>query len=52
MAGFVTGGVLQIRAGAQQALKQAIIGGVIVGLIEVVSNVFTAIAARRQHEMM
>ena len=52
IAGFLTGGVLQIRAGVQQAFKQALIGGFIIMLIEGVSNIFTAIATRRQHEMM
>ena len=33
-AGFVTGGILQIRSGPQSAFKNACIGGVMLALIE------------------
>ena len=51
-AGFITGGVLAFRGGASQAFKQAMAGGVILLMIEGVSNLFTAIFQRRQHEFM
>lgn len=35
--GFVTGGILQIRSGPQSAFRNAMIGGVMLALIEGVS---------------
>ena len=52
MAGFVTGGVLAIRGGLNLAFKQAVMGGVILGLIEGVSTVFTTMMMRQQYAMM
>lgn len=52
MAGFITGGVLAIRGGASQAFKQALLGGMILTIIEGVSTLMTAIFQRRQHEFM
>jgi import inner membrane translocase subunit TIM17 len=42
-AGFITGGVLAIRGGASQAFKQALLGGMILTIIEGVSTLMTAI---------
>eukprot|EP00920_Eleutheroschizon_duboscqi_P036908 GHVT01088570.1.p2 GENE.GHVT01088570.1~~GHVT01088570.1.p2 ORF type:complete len:150 (+),score=19.29 GHVT01088570.1:715-1164(+) len=39
--GFCTGGVLALRGGARSALKNAVIGGVLLGIIEAVSMVGT-----------
>lgn len=50
MAGFITGGVLAIRGGASQAFKQAMMGGMILAIIEVASNLMNAIMVRKQHE--
>lgn len=36
-AGFVTGGILAVRAGPKQMITNAVVGGVILGLIEGVS---------------
>jgi len=44
--------VLAIRGGASQAFKQALMGGMILSIIEGVSTFMTAIFARRQHEFM
>lgn len=52
MAGFFTGGMLAIRGGASVALKQAMIGGVILMMIEGVSVLFSAFALKQQHAMM
>lgn len=49
-AGFITGGVLAVRGGASQAFKQACMGGVILAIIEVASNLMGAIMMRRQME--
>ena len=49
-AGFCTGGILAIRGGAGVAFKQALIGGCILGLIEVVGMVMGSIMTKRQHE--
>lgn len=49
-AGFITGGVLACRGGASQAFKQACMGGVILAIIEVASNLMGAIMMRRQME--
>jgi import inner membrane translocase subunit TIM17 len=38
-AGFMTGGVLAIRGGANVAIKNAMVGGMILGLIEGMSTV-------------
>jgi len=51
-AGFITGGILAIRGGASQAFRQAMAGGVILCLIEGVSQIFMAISMRQQHQMM
>jgi len=51
-AGFITGGVLAIRGGGSVAFKQAMFGGMILILIEGVSQLFMAINARQQHKMM
>ena len=48
MAGFITGGVLSIRGGASVAFKQALAGGVILCIIEGVTQIFTAVAIRKQ----
>ena len=49
-AGFITGGLLAIRGGAAVAFKQAMIGGVILMIIETVGGLMQAIMARRQME--
>lgn len=49
-AGFITGGVLAIRGGAAVAFKQAMMGGVILLVIETVGNLMQAIMTKRQHE--
>ena len=41
VAGFLTGGVLQIRSGPQAAFKQAMIGGFMLALIEGVTVMLT-----------
>lgn len=62
-AGFITGGVLAIRGNHQDfrdiyindvggmsvAFKNAVMGGVILLLIEAVSNIVTAVSMRRQY---
>ena len=52
VSGFVTGGVLAIRGGANLAFKNAMIGGGILFLIEGVSIIMQAVMTRRQHMMM
>ena len=49
-AGFITGGLLAIRGGAAVAFKQAMIGGVILLIIETVGGLMQAIMARRHME--
>jgi import inner membrane translocase subunit TIM17 len=44
--GFITGGLLSIRGGASIAFKQAMIGGVILLIIEGVQNIYMAISIR------
>ena len=51
-AGFITGGVLAIRGGAQVAAKQAFMGGVVLALIEGASNLFMQQQMKQQHLMM
>ena len=51
-AGFITGGVLAIRGGLSVAFKNAIIGGVILGLIEGVSTLITSFSMRQQYKFM
>ena len=51
-AGFITGGVLAIGGGLNVAFKNAIMGGVILTLIEGVSTIVTSISMRRQFQMM
>lgn len=46
-AGFITGGVLAIRGGISVAFRQAMIGGVILCVIETVGNVMNAIMTKR-----
>lgn len=46
-AGFITGGVLAIRGGMSIAFKNAMVGGVILALIEGVSTIITSISMRR-----
>eukprot|EP00997_Jenningsia_sp_PLL12_P007435 NODE_4067_length_700_cov_82.883257_g3441_i0.p1 GENE.NODE_4067_length_700_cov_82.883257_g3441_i0~~NODE_4067_length_700_cov_82.883257_g3441_i0.p1 ORF type:complete len:200 (-),score=36.10 NODE_4067_length_700_cov_82.883257_g3441_i0:63-662(-) len=50
--GFVTGGVLAIRGGLNMAFKQAMMGGLILALIEGVSTAFTGMMMRQQYQMM
>eukprot|EP00347_Sterkiella_histriomuscorum_P018556 403345063 len=52
VAGFITGGVLAIRGGLNVAFKNAMMGGVILALIEGVSTIVTSISMRRQYQMM
>lgn len=52
MGGFITGGILSIRGGASIAFKQALIGGVILTIIEGVQQIFMAVSIRNQHLMM
>lgn len=47
VAGFITGGVLAIRGGLNVAFKNAMMGGVILCLIEGVSTIITSISMRR-----
>lgn len=49
-AGFATGGILAIRGGAAVAFKQAMMGGMILLLIECVGNMMTSIMTRQQHQ--
>jgi len=51
-AGFVTGGVLAIRGGMNVAFKNALMGGVILGLIEGVSIVLTSVQMRQQYKQL
>jgi hypothetical protein len=52
VSGFITGGMLAVRGGANLAFKNAVMGGVILGLIEGISIVIQSVAMRRQHMMM
>ena len=52
IAGGITGGVLAIRAGANAAFWQAMVGAGILALIEGVSILFQSISLRRQHMQM
>ena len=52
IAGFVTGGVLQIRSGPQSAFKNACIGGVFLALIEGVAIALNVYQYRMQQAMM
>uniref|UniRef100_A0A7S3J3Y2 Uncharacterized protein n=1 Tax=Euplotes harpa TaxID=151035 RepID=A0A7S3J3Y2_9SPIT len=52
VSGFLTGGVLAIRGGANLAFKNALIGGVILGLIEGISIIMQSVMARRQFMMI
>ena len=49
-AGFITGGVLAIRGGIAVAFRQAMMGGIILCVIETVGNLMNAIMTKRQHE--
>jgi len=49
-AGFVTGGVLAIRGGLAPAFRQAMLGGIILCVIEAVGTLMGAIMTKRQHE--
>lgn len=49
-AGFATGGVLAIRGGCAVAFKQAMLGGVILCVIECVGTLMGAIMMRKQQE--
>jgi import inner membrane translocase subunit TIM17 len=51
MSGFITGGVLAIRGGANLAFKNALIGGGILFLIEGVSVLMQAVMMQRQQMM-
>lgn len=50
VAGFLTGGVLAIRGGVAVAFRQAVIGGVILMVIEGVGTLMSAIMTKRQHQ--
>lgn len=52
VSGSITGGVLAVRGGANLAFKNAVMGGLILGLIEGISIVIQSVAMRRQHMMM
>lgn len=52
VAGFITGGVLAIRGGLNVAFKNAMMGGVILMLIEGLSTIITSISMRKQYQMM
>lgn len=52
ISGFVTGGVLAIRGGANLAFKNALIGGGILFLIEGVSIIMQAVMMRKQQQWM
>ena len=45
-AGFLTGGILAFRSGPQAAFKNAVIGGVMLTLIEGVTVMITAYSMR------
>jgi import inner membrane translocase subunit TIM17 len=49
-AGFITGGVLAIRGGISVAFRQAMIGGVILMVIETVGTLMQAIMMKKQLE--
>lgn len=46
----MTGGILAIRGGIAVAFRQAMMGGVILLVIETVGNLMNAIMTKRQHE--
>lgn len=48
-AGFLTGGVLAIRGGVAVAFRQAMIGGVILCVIEGVGTLMGAVMTKQQH---
>lgn len=48
VAGAITGGLLAIRGGAQVAFKQAIIGGVILLVIEGIGTLMQAVMMKQQ----
>lgn len=52
VSGFITGGVLAVRGGANLAFKNAVMGGLILGLIEGISIIMQAFMMRQQHMMM
>lgn len=52
VSGFVTGGVLAIRGGLSVAFKNALIGGLILTLIQGVTVGVSAIMMRQQYKMM
>ena len=52
VSGGLTGGILAIRSGMNTAFQNAIIGAVILGLIEGVSIVFQSMQMRKQHQQM
>ena len=49
IAGFVTGGVLAIRGGLNLAFKQAVMGGLILALIEGFSNILSIMQLQQQY---
>ena len=46
IAGFMTGGILAFRSGPQAAFKNALIGGVMLSLIELVTVMITQYSMR------
>lgn len=52
VSGFLTGGILAVRGGANLAFKNALIGGVILGLIEGISIIMQSVMTRRQFMIM
>jgi import inner membrane translocase subunit TIM17 len=52
VSGFVTGGVLAIRGGLSVAFKNALIGGLILTLIQGVTVAVSAMMMRQQYRMM
>ena len=52
ISGFVTGGVLAIRGGLSVAFKNALIGGLILTLIQGVTVGVSAMMMRQQYKMM
>jgi import inner membrane translocase subunit TIM17 len=52
LAGFLTGGLLAIRAGFQIAWRNALAGGVILSIIEGVNVAYTSMMLRQQALMM
>ena len=47
VSGFFTGGILAIRSGANVAFKNAMVGGVILGLIDGISSVMQSVQMKR-----